>query len=326
MKTETKPHAIIQVTSPVILLIMLPLAFIALTSCNKNEHTYDGSGTFEATEIVVSSEATGSIMEFHAEEGKHLSKGEVVGYIDTTLLHLQKEQIEAQIKSIKKGIPDVKAQTRYFDQQIKLAQINLSHLEKEQNRIQDLVEGEAATQKDLDDIDSQAAQARQQIQVLQNQKGAQVSALSTQKSGMEAKPLPFRAQLKEINEKIERARIVNPRSGTVLTTYAVAGEFTAPGRPLYRIADLSKIYLKAYITGEKYADLRLNQKVTVITDDGKDAYHSETGTISWISDEAEFTPKTIRTKEERENLVYAIKVTIQNDGRYKIGMYGEVKF
>ncbi len=316
----------ILVKLPVILLILIPLAYISLSSCTGNEHKYDGSGTFEATEILVSSEAIGTIMEFHAKEGQQLSKDEVVGFIDTTLLHLQKAQIKAQIQSIGQGLPDVKAQTRYFDQQIKLAQINLSHFEKEQNRIQDLVEGEAATQKQLDDIDAQVAQAEQQIHVLQNQKEAQISALSTQKSGMEAKPLPFLAQLKEVNEKIRRARIVNPRAGSILATYAEAGEFTAPGKPLYRIADLSDIHLKAYISGSQYAGIKLNQKVTVITDDGNGGYHLDTGTITWISDEAEFTPKTIRSKEERENLVYAIKVAVDNDGRYKIGMYGEVKF
>lgn len=318
MKTEIKLSNL--------LLLATTMSILLLLSCTEDEYTYDGSGSFDATEIVISSEASGILEEFQVEEGQKLSQGDVVGFIDTTLLFLQKAQIEAQIQSVQQGIPDVKAQTRYFDQQIEWAQINFSYLDQEKDRIQNLVEGEAATQKQLDDINAQVAQAWQQIEVLRNQKVAQISALSTQKSGIEAKPLPFQAQLREMNEKIRRSVIVNPRSGTVLTTYVEAGEFVVPGKPLYRMADLSKVFLKAYITGNQYAIISLNQKVTVLTDDGQGAYYSDFGTISWISDEAEFTPKTIRNKEERENLVYAIKVAVQNDGRYKIGMYGEVKF
>lgn len=321
MKTETNFLQSYRMTNIVI------LSFILFAGCSESEHQFDGSGAFMATEIVVSSEATGTILSLEVVEGQSLTKGQVVGIVDTTLLHLQKEQIQAQILSILEGLPNVKAQTQYFDQQIQLAQITLNHLRKEEDRIRNLLEVEAATQKQLDDIAAQADQAEQKINVLKNQKQAQASALSTQRAGLEAKPMPLQAQMEVINEKIRRSRIVNPTEGTILATYAEEGEYTSQGKPMYRIADLGNIRLKAYIPGNQFTNLKLNQKVTVFTDDGAGGYRSDTGTITWISDKAEFTPKTVQTKDERVNMVYAIKVSLPNeDGRYKIGMYGEIKF
>lgn len=297
-----------------------------LVSCAAPNDSFDGTGSFIATEIMVSAEVTGVIESLDVREGQVLEKGQMVGLIDTTMLHLQKEKIIAQIQSMRQGLPDVQAQTRYFDQQIDLARIQLEHLEKEKNRLINLLTIEAATQKQLDDLTSQVEQARQQIEVLKNQKKAQISALSTQKSGQEAQSLPLIAQLNLLNEQIRRAYITNPTPGTVLATYAEEGEFTTAGKPLYRIADLHEIHLKAFIPGTKYPDLALHQKVTILTDDGKGGMYADTGTVTWISREAEFTPKTVQTRDERENLVYAIKITVPNTtGRYKIGMYGEVK-
>ena len=318
MKTETNFFG------PLSMSIILLLALLA--GCAQPDHVFDGTGSFSATEIVVSAEAAGTIRSLQVDAGQKLSKDQVVGQVDTTLLHLQLEQTRAQIKSMGLGIPNVRAQTEFFDQQIQLAKTKLSYLRKEHERIMNLHRVEAATQKQLDDISSQVDQAEIQIGVLENQKKAQTSALTTQKVGLEAKPIPLQAQLDLLREQIRRARIINPREGTILATYAEEGEYTSPGKPLYRLADLGDIHLKAYISGNSYSGIKLNQQVTVYTDDGLGGYHTDTGTVTWISEKAEFTPKTIQTRDERENLVYAIKVSVPNpDGRYKIGMYGEIK-
>lgn len=319
MKTANNPFR-----STIILAYTFPLL---LVGCTKNEHQFDGTGSFVGTEVVVSSEASGRVITLEVKEGDSLDKDQVVGLVDTSLLHLQRAQISAQIRSTQEGLPNVRAQTAYFDEQIELAQIKLTHLEKEQERIKNLLTVESATPQQMDEITAQVNQAIQQIKVLENQKKAQISAISTQREGLQARPMPLQAQLELLNEQIQRSRIVNPSAGTILAVYAHPGEYTALGKPLYRIADLLDLRLKAYIPGHLYPDIQIHQQVTVLTDDGAGGYHSDTGIITWISEQAEFTPKTVQTASERQNLVYAIEVSVPNpDGRYKIGMYGEVKF
>lgn len=308
-----------------VIILAYGLAWL-MVGCTQNNHQFDGTGSFVGDEVVVSSEASGRIITLEVEEGASLDKNQVVGLVDTTLLHLQKAQIIAQIRSTQKGLPNVRAQTAFFDDQIELARIKLTHLENEQERIKNLLNVESATPQQMDEVSAQVNQARQQIKVLENQKKAQISAISTQKEGLQARPMPLQAQLELLNEQIKRSRIVNPSTGTILAVYAHPGEYTAPGKPLYRIANLHDLRLKAYIPGHLYPNIHLNQEVTVLTDDGAGGYHSDTGNISWISEQAEFTPKTVQTASERQNLVYAIEVSVPNsDGRYKIGMYGEVK-
>lgn len=314
------------IKNPAIFFYPFPFYLLLLVSCANKEPAFDGTGSFIASEVIVSAEASGRIISLNVKEGDVLEQDQVIGLIDTTLIHLQKNQFRAQIESIQAGLPDVVAQTAYFDQQIDLARIQLHHLKSELGRIQGLHNVEAATDQQLDEVTHQVHQTQQQINILEAQKEAQVSALSSKKSGQEALSRPQYAQLALLEEQIRKSKIVNPRSGTVLRIYAETGEFTTPGKPLYRIADLRDVRLKAYIPGSHYAELKLGQQVTVHTDDGHGAYHSDTGTVIWISSKAEFTPKTVQTPSERENLVYAIEVSVPNlDGRYKIGMYGEVK-
>ncbi|MGN6490438.1 MAG: HlyD family secretion protein [Agriterribacter sp.] len=305
------------------LLLMLMAMF--LFACSGNRHPYDASGTFEAVETIVSAEATGVIKQFDVEEGQALTAGQAVGYIDSTQLSLRKKQLEAQIKATGSRLPDISVQTSYYKQQLAAMQVKFNNLKHEQNRIQNLVKADAATGKQLDDINAQVEETEKQLQVIQQQNAAQVSVLKTQTSGLRSDMLPLVAQIEQLNDQLNKCNIVNETKGTVLTKYAEVNEMATAGKALYKIADLSSIVLRAYITGDQLAKVKLNQKVTVMVDDGKDAYKNYEGTIEWINNKAEFTPKTIQTKDERANLVYAVKIRVANDGFLKIGMYADVK-
>ncbi|CAN5454961.1 HlyD family efflux transporter periplasmic adaptor subunit [soil metagenome] len=302
------------------------IAVVIFVSCNSSKENYDASGTFESVETTISSEANGIIKAFNIIEGQLVSPGDTIGYIDSVQLYLKKKQLEAQIKATGSRLPDVSAQTGFYNQQGAVTQSRLNSLLHEQNRIQNLVNADAATKKQLDDINAQIDETKKQLQVISKQQAAQVSSLETQKSGMRADALPLYVQIEQINDQLARCSIINPVKGTVLSKYAEVNEMTAIGKPLYKVADLSTIILRAYITGNQFANIKLQQKVTTIVDDGTGKYKQYDGVIEWISDKAEFTPKTIQTKDERANLVYAIKIRVQNDGYLKIGMYGEVKF
>lgn len=303
--------------------LIVVLIFI---SCNSSKENYDASGTFESVETIISSEANGIIQAFHIDEGQQLSMGDTIGYIDSVQLYLKKKQLEAQIKATGSRLPDVAVQTGFYNQQSAVTQSRLNNLLHEQSRIQNLVNADAATKKQLDDINAQIDETKKQLQVINKQQAAQVSALETQKSGMRAEVLPLYVQIEQINDQLARCRIINPVKGTVLSKYAEVNEMTAIGKPLYKVADLSTIILRAYVTGNQFANIQLKKKVITMVDDGTGKYKRYDGVIEWISDKAEFTPKTIQTKDERANLVYAIKISLQNDGHLKIGMYGEVKF
>ena len=283
-----------------------------LTSCNDNNVSFDASGSFEAEETIISSEATGTIKRLEIEEGQTLEAGQNIGYIDSLQLYLKKKQLEAQSIAILGKKPNISVQLSALQEQLKTA-------EKERTRVANLVKGDAATPKQLDDINAQ-------IEVLKKQIEAQQSSLSISSDGLGKDVVPLQVQIEQLNDQLAKCNIINPTNGTVLAKYAEANEMTATGKPLYKIADLSNIILRAYITGDQLTQVKLNQTVKVLTDDGKGGYKETEGTISWINDKAEFTPKTIQTKNERANMVYAIKVKVKNDGTYKIGMYGEIKF
>ncbi|MEO6233061.1 MAG: HlyD family efflux transporter periplasmic adaptor subunit [Ferruginibacter sp.] len=302
------------------------IAVVIFASCNNSKENYDASGTFESVETIISSEANGIILAFNIQEGQQLSIGDSVGYIDSVQLYLKKKQLEAQIKATGSRLPDVAVQTGFYNQQGAVTQSRLNNLLHEQNRIQNLVSADAATKKQLDDINAQIDETKKQLQVINEQQSAQVSTLETQKSGLRAEALPLYVQIEQINDQLARCRIINPVKGIVLSKYAEVNEMTSMGKPLYKVADLSTIILRAYVTGNQFANIKLQQKVTTMVDDGTGKYKQYDGVIEWISDKAEFTPKTIQTKDERANLVYAIKIRVQNDGYLKIGMYGEVKF
>ena len=309
-----------------ILTIVLCQFSILFSSCRNNTNNYDASGTFEATETVVSAEANGVIEAFNIQEGQTLDSGIYIGFIDTTQLYLKKKQLEAQVKAMGYKLPDISAQTAQFKQQAAVTQSDLDYLMNEKKRTENLLKANAATPKQLDDINAKITTAKEQIKAIYKQGAAQASALNTQRSGISADVQPLYFQIAQLNDQLEKSKIINPVNGTVLTKFAETNEMATIGKPLYSIADLSSIILRAYITGNQFSSIKLGQKVKVIIDDTASKTKNYEGIIEWISDKAEFTPKTIQTKDERANLVYAVKIRVKNDGALKIGMYGEVVF
>ena len=304
--------------------VLMAIAF--LMSCNSNDMKHDATGVFEADEVIVSAEVGGKILAFYAEEGDTLSKGRTAAVIDATNLSLQKEQVEASINALKDKTNDVQPQIRLLEEQIRVQQSQLATLEKEKARFENLVKADAATPKQLDDIQAQLDVVRKQINVTQRQIDVQRSQVGTQNRSVMSEKEPLQKRVAQLEDQLSRTNVINPVGGTVLTKYVHAGEVTGPGKPLYKIADLSYVLLRAYITGQQLPEIKLGQQVSVLIDEGAKNYKTYAGTITWISDKAEFTPKTIQTKEERANLVYAIKIKVPNDGYLKIGMYGEVLF
>ena len=288
------------------------LAFSAVLLGCTEEKTFDASGSFEAEETIISSQTAGIIKQFMIEEGQVLEAGQLVGYVDSVQLYLQKRQLEAQITALTGRKPNISLQLAALNEQLKTAQ-------REQARVGNLVKADAATPKQLDD-------ATAQVEVIKAQIQAQKSTLNISTQGISNDATPMEVQIAQLNDQLEKSIIINPLTGTVLIKYAEQNEMTAPGKPLYKIADLSKIILRVYISGNQLSQVKLGQKVTVHTDNGEGGFDQTEGTISWINDKAEFTPKTIQTKDERANMVYAIKVDVPNDGKFKIGMYGEINF
>jgi len=293
-------------------LLVLVAATATIISCSDDHAKFDASGSFETDETVISSEATGVIKQLNLSEGQVLQAGQPVGAVDSTQLVLKKKQLREQINAILSSKPDINAQTAALKEQLRAA-------EREHQRYANLLQAGAGTQKQLDDIQSQ-------IDVLKRQIAAQESVLDISSRNISKQTAPLEVQMEEVDDMISKCSIINPVNGTVLTKFAEVSEVTSPGKPLYKIADVTTLYLRAYITGTQLSQVKLNQSVKVLVDDGADKYREYTGVISWISSKAEFTPKTIQTKEERANLVYPVKVKVTNDGSLKIGMYGEMKF
>lgn len=291
--------------------LILMLA-ISILSCNRSNNEFDASGTFEAEETIISAEASGIILQLNLVEGQELKQGEVVGYIDSTQLVLKRKQLESQISAVLSRSPDTEAQLAAIRQQMKQAK-------HEQQRIENLVKAGAATQKQMDD-------ANAQVSIMKSQEEALQSSLRITSSSIGQETNPLKVQIEQLNDLIAKSRIYNPVKGTVLTQYSRVNEMATTGKPLYKIADLSNLTLRAYITGDQLPGIKLNQPVKVMVDDTKGGYKEYKGVIDWISNKSEFTPKTIQTKDERANLVYAVKIRVPNDGYLKIGMYGEVNF
>jgi HlyD family secretion protein len=305
-------------------LLTVATASTILWACNGNGNNFDASGTFEADEVIVSSEIAGKILSFDIEEGDHVPKDSVVGTVDATNISLQKEQVQESIRALNQRTSDVAPQITLLRNQIAVQQSQLENLEHERTRVENLFKKDAATGKQLDDINAQIDVLKKQILVTQQQINVQRSNISSQNRGILSEGDPLQKRVAQLDDQLQRAKIVNPIRGIVLTKYAEPGEFTAAGKALYKIADLSTITLRAYITGVQLPQVRLGQQVKVLVDKGEDEYKEYPGAVTWISDKAEFTPKTIQTKEERANLVYAMKIKVKNDGYLKIGMYGEV--
>lgn len=290
------------------------IAFLMIffSACSDGTPAYDATGTFETTEVLVSAEASGRLLSFNLEEGIMLKAGEEVGVVDTVQLYLKKLQLEASIKSVDEQRPDIVKQVAATKEQISAA-------ERERNRVANLLKVGAANQKQLDD-------AEDHLEVLRKQLVAQNSTLSNSHHSLTWQSSSVGIQVAQVEDQLKKCHITSPIAGTVLAKYAEAGELTAPGTPLFKVADVQQMYLRAYITSGQLSQVKLGQKVTVFSDYGTDEHKQYPGVVTWISDVSEFTPKTILTKDERANLVYAVKIAVKNDGLLKIGMYGGVEF
>jgi len=278
---------------------------LSILSCIGDNGKADGYGNFEATEITISAENSGKLMRFNVKEGDLLNKGDFLGFIDTIPLALKQEQLEISKAVVSSKSRGVLSQIAVLNAKLKTANAN-------KERAENLVADNAGTQKQLDDINGEIDVIKQQIISIEIQNAPLVNELKS-----------IDVQLKQIDDQIEKSKIINPVSGTVLTKYAESNEITAFGKPLYKIADLSIMKLRVYISEPQLAGFMIGQEVTIKIDDAE-AMKSFKGIISWIASEAEFTPKIIQTKEERVALVYAVKVEVVNDGRLKIGMPAEL--
>jgi HlyD family secretion protein len=301
-------------------------SLLLFAACSNNGGNFDASGSFEADEVVVSSTGNGKILSFKVDEGSVLAKDSVVGQIDPTGLSLQRQEVEASIQALNEQTNDVQPQVKLLEDQLAVQQSQLANLLHEKNRIENLLKQDAATGKQLDDINAQIDVVNKQIGVTRQQINVQKNNVGTMNRGILSQGKPLSKKAAQIEDLLQKTYITNPIAGTVITKYAEEGEVTSVGKALYKIADLSVITLRAYITGTQLSQLKLGQTVRVFVDDGAKKYKEYSGTITWISSKAEFTPKTIQTKDERANLVYAIKIKVKNDGYLKIGMYGEVKW
>lgn len=290
--------------------LLIPISAV-LFACGDKGDKFDAMGVFESDEILVSSEIGGKILKFAAREGDKLTKNIPIGRIDIRELELNKEQLLKQIQSAVSKKIDIEKQTAPTIQQIKTAQI-------EKDRTIRLLKADAATRKNLDDIDAQ-------LSLLKRQLNAQVSSMSLANKSIDDEIASMKSQIDLIDYKMSQAVIAPPITGVVLEKYAYEGEISPAGKPLFKIADMETLKLKAYVTEPILTQIKLGDKVKVSADFGE-KYRDYEGTISWVSDVAEFTPKTIMTKDERRNLVYAVKIDVKNDGYLKIGSYGEVKF
>ncbi|GET23670.1 HlyD family secretion protein [Prolixibacter denitrificans] len=283
-------------------------AGVLLMSCNRNDKLSDAYGNFEVDDVIVSSQVTGNLLQFNLSEGDQLKASEQVGLVDTTQLYLKKEQLEAQKASIRSKMTSVQTQIAVVKQQ-------KANAEVDKHRITKMLADSAATQKQMDDITGQ-------IDVFNRQ----IANIRTQEVSLKKEIDVVNAQVAQIEDQLGKCDITAPISGTVLEKYKEMGELVTPGQSLFKIADLSYLNLKIYISGAQLAHVKLGEKVTVLIDNSKTTDTKLTGTITWISSQAEFTPKIIQTKEERVKLVYAVKVKVPNDGSLKIGMPGEVRF
>ncbi|MFV0390840.1 MAG: HlyD family secretion protein [Paludibacteraceae bacterium] len=290
---------------------MFLLLLLLFSSCNSNGDEAFSSGYFEAVETIVSSQANGQILALNILEGQELTAGDRVGQIDSTQIYLSLLQVRSQRGAVLSRKPDITTQTSAIREQLATAQ-------RELRRVENLAKGNAVPQKQLDDARSQVNVLQKQLNAAENQ--LEMSSLSITK---ESNPLAYQAQVLE--DQLKKTRIINPVNGTVLVKYAEVNEMAGVGTPLYKIADLSEIILRVYVTGSQLGSLKLGQEVMVSVDKGENQHAEYSGTIEWISAKAEFTPKTIQTRSERSNQVFAVKVRVKNDGFLKIGMYGEIR-
>ena len=307
-------------------LLHLSILTLFMVSCSNQEKECDATGTFEATEVTVSAKSTGELKTFDITEGQLVESGVVVGQIDAYQLQMTAQQLEAQKRQL--AMSRNATDSRRLDLEKQLSSINqqISNTQRERQRFSELVRDGAVPRKQLDDINNQIKVLERQRDATRDQIRSNNASLSEQSKGISAQIDGIDAQRKQIADQIANAEVKAPLSGTVLEKYVERGEFVATGKPLFKIADTQNMYLRAYVTSSQLKDIKVGQKVKVFADYGGGQKKEYNGTISWISSRSEFTPKTILTDDERADLVYAVKITIKNDGYVKIGMYGEVKF
>ena len=281
-------------------------------SCADKGSQKDATGVFEATEVIVSAEANGKLLRFEAQEGQQLKKNAILGQIDTIQLSLKKMQLRANQLAVLASKPDLPSQVGAIEKEI-------DKLEFEKRRTQKLIEGDVATQKQLDDIESKLLVLRAQLKAQKKSLGSSIDAIDAQYNAMEV-------QIDQLNDQISRCQIKSPIDGSILVKFTEEGEFVNVGKPLFKVANMETMVLRAYVTAQQLKDLQVNQEVKVLAEFGADETKDYSGLITWISDKSEFTPKTIQTQDERANLVYAVKVTVKNNGYLKIGMYGGLKW
>ncbi len=286
---------------------LLPVLLLSLVACKQQVDNSDAYGNFEAIEVIVSAESSGRIISFLPGEGTELRAGQVSVNIDTTQLYLQKLRLES-------GFSSLGSRIKTLDAQLLASRVQLDNLERERKRIEKLVEGGAATSKQLDDIIGQVALLE-----------AQMAATASQKDAVFAERKTLEVQISQVEDQLIKCAIKNPIDGILLIKYREQGEIAAPGQPLYKMANMNELILRAYVSGEQLSSVKVGGTVRVKYDSSS-ALQETTGVLSWVSPRAEFTPKIIQTREERVNLVYAIKVVVPNDGSLKIGMPGEVMF
>ena len=289
---------------------ILLISTLFLVSCSSTPD-YDATGIFEATTVTVSAETTGKLISLSTEEGDTITAGSQIALVDTATLALQRLQIGSERRAAEATSPDIAAQLASLRTQI-------DHWQNEVARQERLFADGATTQKLLDD-------ARAQLNALRGQLSAQLSTLGKNRSSISDNAVALQYRMEQVEDQIRKSSITSPINGTVLIKYAEPGEFVTPGKPLVKLANLNDIYLRSYFTASQLADLKIGRKVTVIADFGGDEQYEYPGVITWIAQESEFTPKSIQTNDSRANLVYAVKIAVKNDGRLKLGQYGEVR-
>ena len=289
-------------------IVFLMFSSLIVSSCSDNDDKSDAYGNFEAVEITVSAEANGKLLEFNVEEGQTIDEGEIIGYIDTVQLNLKKRQLDQQKNAVRTKYNNVFSQVSVLQQEKKNALI-------EKDRVEKLIKDEAAPEKQLDDINARINVIDKQITSVKSQNSTTFQEIKT-----------INTQVDQLTDQISKSEITNPIKGTVLIKFSELSEIVNYGKPLYKIADITIMELRVYVSGDQLPSIKIGQEVTVIVDKNEKEDRTLKGTISWISSQAEFTPKIIQTKEERVNLVYAVKVSVNNDGTLKIGMPGEIMF
>ena len=335
-------------------LLLLAIGILMVASCGKDKQDYDATGTFEATEITVSAESAGQLKTFNISEGQVLNNGVTVGQIDARQLTLKRNQLATNNEQLAATHGQLAANKRQLDankqatsgrqldlkKQVAAIRQQIVNQQRERQRFTELLKDGAVARKQVDDIDYQLQVLKKQLTATEEQIASQNAALADQNKGItaqmegidaqqavvNAQQAGVRSQQAQIDDQIAHTFIKSPITGTVLEKYAEAGEFVALGKPLFKVANMKRMFIRAYITSAQLKNIRLGQKVKVMANYGKGQRKAYNGVITWISSRSEFTPKTIVTDDERADLVYAIKIQFQNDGYVKIGMYGEVKF